>query len=128
MGDGGGYTAAPGFHYQNHEPAAGDGAAAEAAKGIGTLAPESAGVDFGDAFDPDAAEIHDATLRSQTDEALAANAFSIDQGSGPKLQGVEFNTAAIDAAKADAEAHGVTPPPSIAEQAAAAAAAETKHA
>lgn len=110
------------------EPAAGDGAVAEAAKGIGTLAPESAGVDFGDAFDPDAAEIHDATLRSQTDEALAANAFSIDQGSGPKLQGVEFNTAAIDAAKADAEAHGVTPPPSIAEQAAAAAAAETKHA
>lgn len=83
-------------------------------------------LNFADAFDPDAAEIHDATLRSQTDEALAANASSIDQGKGPKLQGVEFNTAAIDAAKADAEASGVTPPPSIAEQAAAAAAAANK--
>lgn len=93
------------------------------AQGANGLGAGTDAVDFGDAFDPDAAEIHDATLRSQTDEALAANASSIDQGKGPKLQGVEFNTAAIDAAKADAEASGVTPPPSIAEQAAAAAAA-----
>lgn len=79
-------------------------------------------MDFSDAFDPDAAEIHDATLRSQTDEALAANATSIDQGTGPKIQGVRLNEAAIAAASADAEASGITPPPSIAEQAAAAAA------
>lgn len=90
--------------------------------------PDDSGIggkmDFSDAFDPDAVEIHDATLRSQTDEALAANATSIDQGTGPKLQGVKLNEAAIAAASADAEASGITPPPSIAEQAAAAAVAD----
>ena len=54
------------------------------------------------AIDPDAAELNDAAVLSQTDAALAANATAIDQSQG-----------AGDAAGQQ------TPPPTIAEQAAA---------